>query len=211
MVIFLSDNGPEIGHSERYVGTATPLRGAKYSNWEGGLRVPAIVRWPEKISQASVSDALVTSMDIYPTLVALAGGTLPDNVVFDGKDVSPILFGNADAIRAHEVFFYYSLTKLQAVRSGRWKLVLPRQSNSPHTLWIGRYADTVEEPLLFDLDTDVGERRDLASEYPDKVKELMLLADGARRELGDYNSIGTGARFFDDGEKRPFTYFPDET
>jgi hypothetical protein len=74
---------------------------------------------------------------------------------------------------------------------------------------LSRYTDAVEKPLLFDLLNDMGEQNDLAAEYPDIVRKLMLDADKARAELGDYNKIGTGARFFDDGEKRPLTFFPD--
>jgi arylsulfatase len=119
------------------------------------------------------------------------------------------LFDRPGAKSPHSNFYYYSLTHLQAVRAGRWKLVLPRQANSPYTLWIGRYTDSVEQPLLFDLQNDIGEQNDLAGEYPDIVRKLMQDADKARQELGDYNKIGTGARFFDDGEKRPLTFFPD--
>ncbi|MCP5091821.1 MAG: sulfatase [Gammaproteobacteria bacterium] len=209
LVIYLSDNGPEVGHSDKYVGSAAPLKGRKYSNWEGGVRVPAIMRWPGRIPESTLSDALVTSMDVFPTLAALAGAELPAGVEFDGKDISSILFDRPGAKSPHSNFYYYSLTHLQAVRAGRWKLVLPRQAKSPYTLWVGRYTDSVEQPLLFDLQNDIGEQNDLAGEYPDIVRKLMQDADKARRELGDYNKIGTGARFFDDGEKRPLTFFPD--
>ena len=209
LVIYLSDNGPEVGHSEEYTGSAAPLRGKKYSNWEGGVRVPAIMRWPGKIPESAVSDELVTIMDIYPTLAALAGTRLPVDVKFDGADISPILFGHPGAKSPYASYFYYSLTQLQAVRAGRWKLVLPRQANTPYTSWLGRYTDAVEQPLLFDLQQDVGEQDDLAGEHPDIVRKLMQEADRARTELGDYNRIGTGARFFDEGEKRPATFFPD--
>ena len=148
-------------------------------------------------------------MDIYPTLAALAGARLPAGIVFDGADISPILFDRPGAKSPYAGYFYYSLTQLQAVRSGRWKLVLPRQANSPYTSWLGRYTDAVEQPLLFDLQEDVGEQVDLAGEHPDIVRKLMQEADRARAELGDYNRIGTGARFFDEGEKRPATFFPD--
>ena len=211
LVVYLSDNGPEVGHSEAYTGSAAPLRGAKYSNWEGGIRVPAIMRWPGNIPKSTVSDALVTSMDLYPTLVALAGSQLPEGIKFDGGDISPLLFNRPGATSPYTHFFYYSLTQLQAVRADRWKLVLPRQANSPYTLWLGRYAEAVEKPLLFNLEEDIGEQIDLADEHPDIVGELMQEADKARAELGDYNQIGAGARFFDEGKKRPVTLFPDVT
>ncbi|MFK8050703.1 MAG: sulfatase [Halioglobus sp.] len=209
LVIYLSDNGPEVGHSEKYVGSAAPLRGAKYSNWEGGVRVPAIMRWPGKIPRETLNDELVTSMDIFPTLIALAGAQMPRNIDIDGKNLSAVMFNRPGAKTPHEKFYYYSLTQLQAVRSGHWKLVLPRQANSPYIQWIGRYTDSVSAPMLFDLKNDIGEQNDVANEYPDVVRRLMLDADFARQELGDYNRIGTGARFFDQGAKRPLTLFQD--
>ena len=63
------------------------------------------------------------------------------------------------------------------MRVGRWKLILPREANTPYTLWIGRYTDSVEQSLLFDLQNDVGEQNDLAAEYPDIVRKLMQEAD----------------------------------
>ena len=211
LVVYLSDNGPEVGHSEAYTGSAAPLRGKKYSNWEGGVRVPAIMRWPGNIPEAIVSDDLVTIMDLYPTLAALAGAELPAGIEFDGGDISPILFNRPDAASPYAHYFYYSLTKLQAVRAGRWKLVLPRQADGPYTLWLGRYTDAVEKPLLFDLKEDSGEQVDLAEEHPEIVSRLMLEADNAGAELGDYNRIGSGARFYDEGKKRPVTLFPNAT
>ena len=209
LVIYLSDNGPEVGHSEKYKGSAAPLRGEKYSNWEGGVRVPAIMRWPGRIPESTVTDALVTIMDLYPTLTGLGGAQLPAGTEIDGADISPILFNHPGAESPHTRYFYYSLTQLQAVRAGRWKLVFPRQANSPYTLWLGRYADAVEKPLLFNLQEDPGEQVDLAGEHPDIVRKLMQDTDKARAELGDYNRIGSGARFFDEGEKRPVTLFQD--
>lgn len=209
LVIFLSDNGPEVGHGTEYVGSAGSLRGRKYSNWEGGVRVPAIVSWPGKIPGANVSDDLVTSMDIYPTLAALSGAKPPSGFTLDGRDISDILFGVPDASSPHSYFYYYSLTQLQAVRDFRWKLVFPRQANSPYLQWIGRYTEAVDEPLLFDLTLDPGEKNNLAEEHPAVVERLTAAADRARSELGDYNRIGTGARFFDQGPRRPLTYFPD--
>ena len=149
-------------------------------------------------------------MDLFPTFMKLAGGRLPEDRVIDGKDISPLMFDQPGARSPHQSFYYYSLTKLQAVRAGRWKLVLPRQADSPHMLWLGKYMDTVEKPLLFDLEADIGEQHDLSAERPDVVTALMNEVERGRSELGDYNRIGSGARFFDQGPKRPRTYFPDE-
>ena len=210
LVVYLSDNGPEVRYSEQYRGSAAPLRGGKYSNWEGGVRVPAIMRWPNKIPKSVETDALVTSMDLYPTFLALAGAELSPELSIDGQDISSVIFNQPGANSPHKRFFYYSLSQLQGVRDERWKLVLPRRKNSPYTLWLSRYADTIEKPLLFDLQTDISEQIDLADERPDIVNKLMKEVEWARKELGDYNQIGSGARFFDNGPKRPDTYFPDD-
>jgi arylsulfatase A-like enzyme len=135
LVIFTSDNGREtqanLGGNN---GDARPLRGGKYSNWEGGIRVPAIKQWQGRIPEGVVSEEIATTMDFFPTFMELAGGALPKDRVIDGKDISSLMFARAGARSPHRSFYYYSLTKLQAVRSGRWKLVLPRKLDSPHML-----------------------------------------------------------------------------
>lgn len=211
LVVFTSDNGPETQKNlGGNIGDATPLRGGKYSNWEGGVRVPAIMQWPGKIPPGVVSQEIASTMDLFPTFMELAGGKIPDDLVIDGKSISPLLFDKPGASSPHESFYYYSLTKLQAVRVGRWKLVLPRKADSPHMLWLGKYMDTVDRPMLFDLEADISEQHDLSGDRPDKVDALMVEVERARLELGDYNRIGSGARFFDQGPKRPNTYFPEE-
>ena len=197
LVIFTSDNGPETQKNlGGNIGDAAPLRGGKYSNWEGGVRVPAIMQWHGKIPKGVVSEEIATTMDLFPTFMKLAGGRLPEDRVIDGKDISPLMFDQPGARSPHQSFYYYSLTKLQAVRAGRWKLVLPRQADSPHMLWLGKYMDTVEKPLLFDLEADIGEQHDLSAERPDVVTALMNEVERGRSELGDYNRIGSGAPIF---------------
>ena len=210
LVVFASDNGPEVQkHLGNDVGNSTPLRGGKYSNWEGGPRVPAIMRWPGRIPAGITTGEIASIMDLFPTFTHLAGGEIPKDLKIDGKNISPLMFNEEGARSPHRSYFYYSLSKLQAVRMGRWKLVLPRQKDSTHLLWLGKYMDTVEKPLLFDLELDIGEQQDRAAERPDIVSKIMEEAERARNELGDYNRIGTGARFYDDGPRRPLTYFPD--
>jgi arylsulfatase A-like enzyme len=211
LVIFASDNGPEVRKElGNHIGSAKPLRGGKYSNWEGGVRVPAIMHWPDSIPKGVVSREIVSIMDLYPTLTGLANAELPVDLNIDGKNILPLIFNQPGARSPHKSYFYYALSKLQAVRMDRWKLVLPRSADSPHMLWLGKYMDTVKQPMLFDLHTDIAEQHDLSDENPDVVATLMKEIEWARSELGDYNRIGTGARFFDDGPKRPHTYFPAE-
>ncbi len=209
LVIFTSDNGPWIeehlageGCADAYYGSADPLRGSKMMTWEGGLRVPCIARWPTKIPAGTVCNEMATTMDILPTLAGLAGAKPPQDRHVDGHDIWPLLSGQPGAETPHQAFFYYAFVHLQAVRSGRWKLVLPRPARPPWTSWSARMIDAVAEPELYDLEADVGEQKDVAGEQPEVVAELMRLVTDARADLGDYDRIGKGARFFDPGWRR---------
>ena len=209
LVIFLSDNGPEVrAELGDDVGSAGELRGGKYSNWEGGVRVPAVFYWSGIIEPKIISEGIFSLMDIFPTLAALAGGNEPDSYRLNGVNILPVLIGEDLDYRPRHSYFYYSLTSLQAVRIDNWKLVLPRQKNSPYLLWLGKYMDRVEKPMLFNLKLDVSEQNDRANERPDLVAKMLLEVEKGREEFGDYNRIGTTSRFFDLGPKRPKTYFP---
>jgi len=204
LVVFTSDNGPWIeGHLGDYGGSADPLRGSKMMTWEGGLREPCIMRWPGMIPAGRVCDQIATTMDLLPTFAGLAGAELPPDRVIDGKDIRPLMAGRAGAASPHEAFYYYDYTHLQAVRSGKWKLVLPRPAKPPWTSWYGRMIDAVPKTQLYDLEADIEEKRDLAAEHPDIVERLMKLVEKSREELGDYDRVGRGVRFFDDGPGRP--------
>jgi len=210
LMIFTSDNGPWIeshlaGQTEidNAYGSADPLRGSKMMTWEGGLRVPCIMRWPGTIPAGTVCDELVTSMDIMPTFAKLAGAKVPDDRIIDGKDVLPLLTGRPGAKTPHKAFYYYCYNHLQAVRSGPWKLVLPRPAKPKWCSWSARMVDAVAEIELYDLQTDVEERHNVAKEHPEVVEELMELVEAAREDLGDYDRAGQGARFFDQRPRRP--------
>lgn len=180
-VIFTSDNGAARG-------TAEPLRGRKGQTWEGGMRVPFIARWPEKIKSGSTSDEVASLMDILPTFAQLAGAEVPTDRIIDGHDIWPILSKKPGAKSPYAAFYYYKGARLQAVRSGRWKLMLPRRERIPRTqdAVAGSQPEYVDLPLsLFDLDKDIGETTNLAEKYPDIVKKLMAHMEKARQDLGD--------------------------
>ncbi|RMG01685.1 MAG: N-acetylgalactosamine-6-sulfatase, partial [Planctomycetota bacterium] len=206
-VIFTSDNGPWYKKGP-HGGSAFPLRGAKTSTWEGGLRVPCIMWAPGRIPPGTVCDEIAATIDILPTFAKLAGASVPQDRIIDGRDISDLMHGKPGATSPHEAFYYYQHTHLQAVRSGRWKLHLPRPAQPP---WCPKWAshiapeDVIEipRPMLFDLETDIGERHDVADEHPDVVRRLLKLAEKARADIGDYNRVGAGARFFDPQPKRP--------
>lgn len=167
LVIFTSDNG---SRADDAGGSNAPLRGAKRTTWEGGLRVPCIARWPGRIEPSRAVDALATAMDLYPTLVAICGGELPADRVIDGRDISGLLFDPA-ASSPHDAFFYYWMNDLEAVRSHRYKL------------HFSKWGQPVHE--LYDLVDDPSEATNVIDEHPEVVTELEARADAARRALGD--------------------------
>ncbi len=180
LVIFSSDNGASLRPWQRRgyrPGSNGPLRAGKNTTWEGGMRVPAIMRWPGKIPEGLVQDELVTAMDILPTVAKLAGTRPPRDRIRDGKDIWPLMSGQDGAKTPHEAFYYYRDERLQAVRSGPWKLHVYRPE------W-GNSAGN-RKPLLFHLGNDIGEQNDIAADHPDVVKHLQALAERAREDLGD--------------------------
>ena len=172
LVIFLSDNGPPLGQlSDRNGASAEPLRGGKYSNWEGGVRVPAIMRWTNNIPAQQEDHDIASVMDLLPTIAAASGAPLPRQLRVDGYNLMPRLQGKPVSI--DRAYFYYSLTTLQAVRKGRWKLVLPREKDAPELLWLGRYTEDVADYQLYDLETDVSETQNIAALHPEVVADLL--------------------------------------
>ncbi|NQT39890.1 MAG: sulfatase-like hydrolase/transferase, partial [Planctomycetes bacterium] len=210
LVVYTSDNGPWVeqqlageGGIHTNYGSADPLRGWKMTTWEGGPRVPCIMRWPGKIPEGRVSSEMLTSMDLLPTFARLAGAKLPDDRTIDGHDVFPVISGETDAENPRKVYYFYSYNHLQAVRQGNWKLVLPRPARPAWCSWAARMTTAVAELELYDLAADVAEEDNVAGEHPEVVAELMKLVEEARDELGDYDRVGSGARFFDEGTHRP--------
>lgn len=216
LVVLTSDNGPWIETTRGNVpggkpliprdhsGTADPLRGYKMVTWEGGLRVPCVVRWPGVIPAGTESAEVATTMDLLPTICELAGAPLDPARKIDGVSLVKLLTNPETADSPRDAFFYYSYTHLQAVRSGRWKLVLPRPEFPRWTGFSGRFAgDGVPQVELYDMHANPEESRDVAAMHPEIVAQLMRLVEAARAELGDYNRVGSGARFFDDDPRRP--------
>lgn len=186
IVIFTSDNG-SLGDRVIYGtdvpmgGSNAPLRGSKAQTWEGGMRVPAIVRWPQKVAAGTVNDTLLTSMDLYPTLAKLCGAHIPHDRVIDGKDVGDIWCGTSTE-SPHKTFVYYQGNALEAIRDNRWKL---------HFSKFGK-----EKNELYDLQSDVSETHNVYEENPDVVEQLQLHADMWRHDLGDalHGIEGAGVR-----------------
>ncbi len=221
LVIFFSDNGPFLSYGE-HAGSAAPLREGKLTTFEGGVRVPCLMRWPGRVPAGRVATEPVMAIDLLPTLTELVGGKAPAARI-DGRSFKSLLLGETDAASPHEALFFYSGTALQAVRSGPWKLHFahpyitpagePGRGGKPSNF--GKLAPTsitqsgVEgiatrhgyrieqlELSLFNLDDDPGERDNLAARHPDIVRRLSGLAETIRADLGDSltNTPGSGLR-----------------
>ena len=186
LVVFTSDNGAtaEKGRSNG------PLRGHKGTTWEGGMREPAVFRWPGQISAGKTCDELAITMDLLPTFAKLAGTNAPTDRIIDGKDIWPLMAGKKGAKSPHEAFYYYQIDQLQAVRSGKWKLHLPLKQKKKN--WGEPTPDVLL--ALYDLQADITETTDVAEQHPDVVKRLLALAERAREELGDVGREGKNQR-----------------
>ncbi|TDE91556.1 Cerebroside-sulfatase [Occultella glacieicola] len=171
IVIFTSDNGSRVNDEG---GSNAPLRGTKRTNFEGGVRVPCLVRWPGRVPAGAASGAVTSAMDLLPTLASLAGGDLASDRVRDGHDISPVWFDPEHADSPHDVLPYYWMHTLEAVRAGRWKLHLYRHEP----------ADG-EVRELYDLIADPGETTDVASDHPEVVADLTARAVQIRQRCGD--------------------------
>jgi arylsulfatase A-like enzyme len=199
-IVFASDNGPWLIRKE-HGGHAKPLRSGKTSFWEGGLRVPCIIRAPGQIAAGSKSDAVVATIDLMPTFAKLAGTTAPTDRVIDGVDISALIHGETDTL--DRSYFYYQHDCLRAVRLGQWKLILPHSEpvqGSIATLWQRHIAKKdairIESARLYNLEADIGETTDVAAQHPELVAELTKLAEAAKRDLGDHDIFGANARTF---------------
>lgn len=195
LVLFTSDNGPwsndqarQHAKNARHVawtkgpeipwGSSGPLRGAKGSTWEGGLRVPGIVRWPDHVPSGRTSDAIVSTLDVLPTFATLAGvsDAIPQDRVIDGVNQRDLLLGDSDK-GARDGFRYYNGAELQAIRKGDWKLRLPGLKNLRNWTELDRGTQDAE---LYNLRQDIGEQKNVATENPGILKQLMSLAEKAK-------------------------------
>jgi len=176
LVIYTSDNGPwnqrkytdkKRGHPEGSIfwGEAGPLRNGKGSCYEGGYRLPCIIRWPGKVPAGRVSGAVFATIDFMPTFATLCGFEVPNDRRMDGIDQSELLSGQCEAGREH--FYFHNA----GVRQGKWKYLKPDAHFHGYAIEDSRKR----EDELYDLEADLGERTNLATKFPQKVSELKAL------------------------------------
>jgi len=161
LVIFFSDNG---GAKKNFANNGA-LRDYKQTVYEGGIRVPFIVLWPGKLPGGTVCDEPVISLDVMPTVCAAAGAELPDDRVYDGRDMLPVILGQAKK-PLHEALFWYDGTNQWAVRVGKWKLL--------------SRSGSLE---LYDLKSDISEKDSLEEQNPEVVERLQQTFDAWKRQL----------------------------
>ncbi|MBP9601431.1 MAG: arylsulfatase [Lutibacter sp.] len=171
IIVFASDNGPhtEGGADPAYFKSSGPLKGTKRDLYEGGIRVPMIIKWPGKIKEGTKTDLVSAFWDVFPTFSEIAGIAVPTNL--DGISFLPTLLNKPEAQKQHEYLYWEFHEKggRQAVRKGKWKAVkynVLKQPNAP-----------IE---LYDLSQDVGEKNNIASKHPEIVKDMERILKEAR-------------------------------
>ena len=187
VVIYTSDNGPWLSKAH-HGGSALPLRAGKGTTYDGGMRVPGIVRWPGHIPAGSVTDEVASTIDLLPTLAEITGSDLPSHPI-DGLSILKTLKDPKAASPHRQAgFYYYKNNRIEAVRLGRWKLRINYQRNAKKNKdqpalqkkFAGSAIGNLE---LYDLDIDIGESNNLTSEQAAVAQELLSLAEKYHAKL----------------------------
>lgn len=190
IVVFTSDNGPWLsygGHS----GSSGIFREGKGTNWEGGHRVPGIIRYPNMIRPNTRIDEPAMGIDWLPTLVDFTNGKLPNKKI-DGASLVPLLTGMSKVSPHDNFFFYYRTNELHAVRHKNWKLYVPHTYRSLNEKEVTNDGfpvpyemNEIEVAQLYDLEEDPKEQKDISQKHPKMVAKISKIADSIRGILGD--------------------------
>ena len=190
LVIFTSDNGPWLNYGN-HAGSAGGLREGKGGTFEGGQRVPALMKWKGVIPPGTVCNNITSAIDILPTIASIAQAPLPEKKI-DGVNIKSLLQGDFEENPRNTFYYYYRSNSLQAVRSGDWKLVFSHPGRTYEGFEPGKDGmpgqvdnNHMFETGLYDLRRDPGERYNLFEFYPEIVENLERIASEARRDLGD--------------------------
>lgn len=191
LVIFLSDNGPWLSYSG-HSGSAYPLKEGKGTSWDGGVKVPTIMKWKGKIPEGKVQKNPAMTIDILPTIASFTGAQLPA-LPIDGLDISNMLVDNESASQQEAYYIYYNRNELQAIVMGEWKLYFPHKYRSiapgqdfrTDGIPIKYTMIDLEEMELYHIPTDPSESNNVIAENPQIVDMISKLAEKARADLGD--------------------------
>ncbi|XP_077992422.1 arylsulfatase-like [Glandiceps talaboti] len=194
LVFFISDNGPHVELCEEG-GSPGMLKGMKASTWEGGIRVPAIAWWPDMIAPGQVNHEILSTMDVFPTAIDLAGGIPPKDRILDGKNIKSVLLNNGPS--PHEILFFYCDDRLSAVRFGPYKVhflthAIPSDEylrniscmdggfpteNFFHCFYCYDDCVTIQNPpLVYNVEKDPGERFPLSPHQHEGVIDAVMAA-----------------------------------
>ena len=207
LVIFTSDNGPWLTYGD-HAGSAKPLREGKGTSFEGGVRVPFIAQWPNRIKPGSVITEPAMTIDILPTLMKIVNPewTPSTDRPIDGLDIYPQLLGDNSIKTPHDAFYFYWGNQLQAIRVGDWKLHFPHEFGSIE----GKTGATGGKPngyqktniglALYNLRQDIGESKNLAANEEGIVELIKQKADAIRADIGDTNTRQKGSGLRDPGK-----------
>ncbi|MCH8232852.1 MAG: sulfatase [Bacteroidetes bacterium] len=188
-VIYTSDNGPWLNFGN-HAGSTGGLREGKGTSFEGGQRVPCIIRWPGRTVAGKVISNLASTIDILPTIAAITGAALPDHKI-DGVNILPLVLGEPEADPRDHLYYYYGVNNLEAVLKDNWKLIFPHKHRSyighapGNDGWPGKTHQDSVGLELYDLRRDPGERYDVKEMYPEIVASLQQIGMKAREDLGD--------------------------
>ncbi len=189
LVIFTSDNGPWLNFGN-HAGSSGGLREGKGTSWEGGQRVPCIMRWPGHITEGTICNKMASTIDILPTLAHISNALLPEKKI-DGVNILPLMLGDENSNPREIFYYYYQADCLEAVQKNHWKLVFPHRSRTYEGFAPGIDGNSGKTGMvevsyaLFDMRRDPGERYDLKEYYPEIVEDIEKIADEARKDLGD--------------------------
>ena len=183
LVIFTSDNGSRADLG----GSNGALRGTKQTAWEGGMRLPLIVRWDGQIQSGQTSSELISSLDFLPTIASITDCNLESGNQIDGQDLSSVLL-EPGASSSRDTFFYYFNDILCAVRYKRWKLHLVATERELPS----RIITTTDVVELYDLESDLGEQNNVAESHQNVVEQLTALMEQCRNDLGDQHTAIRG-------------------
>ena len=174
LIIFSSDNGPWLSFKE-HGGSAGPLRGGKFTNFEGGVRVPSIMAWPGNIPTGTVSNQISSTMDLFPTIAEITGAELSANHKLNGQSLLRHLRNPSSTIN-RDVHFYSLRGKVAGVRKGDWKYIRAEMVSRQKKM-------NLNTALLFNLKDDVSETHNLIDKFPQKVVELEQLVQDFEKTL----------------------------
>lgn len=186
IIVFSSDNGPWLAMGS-HGGSSGGLRDGKGSTFEGGQRVPTVIHWPARISAGRVDSTITSLLDLMPTFSSIAGVQLPPDREIDGEDISSTLLGKGE--RERRRFFYNSAFSpdIVAYRDGPWKLKLAQSGYPKFLEYFIKMNLFSHELLLFNLEQDPFEKRNIAADYPDRVKEMKDVINDFKSNVASGN------------------------